>query len=146
MPDPKNEKVTTKEEIKNFSMQELAEKLYVEFGNLQAHFKNQVHPHDSDAAKKRSTELAEGAENVMFGFIGYQYDNLEAGDDLAKDPAANFKKAVKAAVDYLDDTEPSGYSLRNYAELRKITKPRVQIPDESVHGHHRRRAQGAQRR
>ena len=123
MPDPKNEKVTTKEEIKNFGMQELAEKLYVEFGKLQAHFRK-VHPLDSDAAIKRSTELAEGAEKVMFGFNDYQYDNLDGGsDDLAKDPAANFKKAVKAAVDYLDVTEPGGYSLRNYAELRKITSP-----------------------
>ena len=108
MPDPKNEKVMTKEEIKNLGMQELAEKLYVEFGKLQAHFRK-VHPFDSDAAIKRSTELADGAEQVMFGFNDYQYENLDGSDDLANDPAANFKKAVKAAVDYLDDTEPGGY-------------------------------------
>jgi len=122
MPDPKNEKVMTKEEIKNLGMQELAEKLYVEFAKLQAHFRK-VHPLDTDAAVKRSTELADGAEQVMFGFNDYQYENLEVSEAPAKDPAANFKKAVKAAVDYLDVTEPSGYSLRNYAELRKITSP-----------------------
>ena len=122
MPDPKNEKVMTKEEIKNLGMQELAEKLYVEFGKLQAHFRK-VHPLDSDAAIKRSTELADGADQVMFGFNDYQYENLEVSEAPANDPAANFKKAVKAAVDYLDDTEPSGYSLINYAERKKITSP-----------------------
>lgn len=51
-----------------------------------------MHPLDSDAAKKRSTELADSAEQVMFGFNDYQYENLEAGDAPANDPAANFKR------------------------------------------------------
>ena len=117
--------ILTKEQIKNLSVEELAEKLYVEFGKFRAPLMRGVETDEyiSEEAKKYHTDLANNADQVQYGFIDYLYDDPPENLTPAKDPEANFKKAMKAAVDFLERTVPSGHSLMHYAEDKKITSP-----------------------
>ena len=77
MPDPKNDMVQLKEEIKNLSTEKLADRLYVEFGKFRAPLMRGVETdkYISEEAKKYHTDLANNADQVQYGFSDYLYDD-----------------------------------------------------------------------